>query len=140
MFELLGGKVFVNIEMKGPHDPVLKNRYSWQLAAKLVGNTVNKHNMHGKFLISSFNKEMLTEVELMRARYEVIHPRFDIIYLYNYQNAPLPSWTEYTWYGDGINVSSNYINEEVVSYCRRLGKKVGVWIRDKTTKEDEEFY
>ena len=55
VFKLFGGKVFVNVEMKGPRTDSLKPRYSCELAANLVYELVEKYNYHGRFLVSSFN-------------------------------------------------------------------------------------
>ena len=68
VFALFQGKVFVNVEMKGPRTDSLKPRYSCELAANLVYQLVEKYNYHGKFLVSSFNSDILTEVEKMRER------------------------------------------------------------------------
>jgi glycerophosphoryl diester phosphodiesterase len=69
-----------------------------------------------------------------------VHPRFDIIYLYNSNNVPLPDVEIYTKYGDGINISANHITEEVIANCKRNHKKIGVWIRSADFEENEEFY
>jgi glycerophosphoryl diester phosphodiesterase len=58
----------------------------------------------------------------------------------NYQNEELPEPEDYLSLGDGINISANYANEEVIKNCKRLGKKVGVWFRVRDFKESEEFY
>lgn len=68
VFTLFKGKVFINLEMKGPRSDEHKPRYSCELAAKLVYELVDKHNYHGRFLVSSFNADILVEVERMRAR------------------------------------------------------------------------
>ena len=65
---------------------------------------------------------------------------FEIIYLFNFENQPLPAEDIYTANGDGINISANYINAEVVEACHRRGKRIGVWIRAKDFKETDEFY
>lgn len=67
-------------------------------------------------------------------------PSFDIIYLYNYENLPLPDVEVYTAHGDGINISANHISQEVVDNCHRKGLKIGVWVRAKDFKEDDAFY
>lgn len=54
--------------MKGPRTDALKPRYSCELAANLVYKLVEKYNYHGKFLVSSFNSDILTEVDKMRER------------------------------------------------------------------------
>jgi glycerophosphoryl diester phosphodiesterase len=59
VFKLFGGKVFINIEMKGPRLESLKHRYSCELAANLVYELVEKYNYHGRFLVSSFNSDIL---------------------------------------------------------------------------------
>jgi len=96
--------------------------------------------MHGKFLISSFGYDQLEEVEKVRAKHEGIYPHFDVIYLYNYENQPLPTPDEYTARGDGINISANYLTEEVVSLVKSKGLKIGCWVRAKDFTEDEDFY
>ncbi len=104
--------------MKGPRTAELKPRYSCEAAANLVYELVEKYNYHGRFLVSSFNSDILQEVEKMRkAKYggrvssiDGAPQSFDIIYLYNYENQPLPEPDIYTSFGDGINISANYIN------------------------------
>jgi len=71
---------------------------------------------------------------------ESTYPKFDIIYLYNHSNVPLPPAEVYTAYGDGINVSANHLTEEVILNCKRNHKKIGVWIRAADFVEDENFY
>lgn len=89
-----------------------------------------KYNMGGKFLISSFAKHQLEEVDKVRQKYADLHPRFDIMYLYNnFQNQPLPAPEIYLSHGDGIVVSQNYLTEEVVKNIKEKGKKIGVWVR-----------
>lgn len=65
---------------------------------------------------------------------------FDIIYLYNYENQPLPEPEVYTAKGDGVNLSANHLNEEVMVNLKRAGLKVGVWVRAKDFTENDEFY
>ncbi len=93
--------------------------------------------MHGRFLVSSFNhKDLLIEVQHVRKQYKLSYPKgFDIIYLHNYHNDPFPSpLTErdlmpLTFEGDGFNVSASYLSEELISFCKSRGLKLGVWIR-----------
>lgn len=134
------GNVFINIELKGPRTEEIKSRYSPKNAAEAVHALVVKHNMHGKFLISSFTAEILKAVEDVRQQHESTHPRFDIIYLYNFENLPLPAPEVYTAFGDGINISANHLTEEVVENCKRNHKKIGVWIRAADFVENEDFY
>jgi len=54
VFELFRGYVFINIELKGPKTEEIKAKYDHYQAAEAVYNLATKHNMHGKFLISSF--------------------------------------------------------------------------------------
>lgn len=115
--------MFINIELKGPRSEELKARYSCADAAEKVYELVIKHNMHGKFLISSFGQDILEAVEIVRSKYESKYPKFDIIYLYNSMNVPLPASEIYTLHGDGINVSANHLTEEVIANCRRNHKK-----------------
>ena len=76
-----------------------------------------KHEYHGRFLVSSFNSENLVEIEKVRKLYyggrvstiDGAPQSFEIIYLYNFENKPLPEADIYTNYGDGINISANFI-------------------------------
>jgi glycerophosphoryl diester phosphodiesterase len=99
--------------------------------------------------VSSFNSDILQEIERMRTRVyggapgsteDGKPPSFHIIYLYNYENQPLPEPEVYTQFGDGINISANYMTKEVVDACHERGKRIGVWIRAKDFKETDEFY
>ena len=129
VFELFRGHVFVNIELKGPRGEEFKPKYCCKKAAEAVYALVVKHNYHGKFLVSSFGSDILEAVAAVRTANASLYPRFDIIYLYNYDNLPLPLPEIYTAHGDGINISANHITEEVVANCKRNNKKIGVWIR-----------
>lgn len=148
VFQLFDTKVFINIELKGPRSDEFKLRYDCALAAQLVSELVHKYNYHGRFLVSSFNSDILQEIEKMRDRVyggriptiDGAPASFEIIYLYNYENQPLPDASVYTKYGDGINISANYITKEVVDNCHAVGKSIGVWIRAKDFKETDEFY
>ena len=137
---MFAGNVFVNVEVKGPRTAELKPKYDCDLMINGVLSLVDQYEMHGKFLFSSFSYDVLEAAERARARRRDTHPRFDIIYLYNYENQPLPSVEEYTSRGDGINISANHINDEVVANVKSKGLKLGVWIRAKDFKECEEFY
>ncbi|TNV76407.1 hypothetical protein FGO68_gene13413 [Halteria grandinella] len=148
VFKLFDKQVFINIELKGPRTAEFKKRYDCALAAQLVSDLVHQYEYHGRFLVSSFNADILEEIERMRlrvygGRISVIDgapSSFDIIYLYNYENQPLPEREVYTKHGDGINISANYISKEVVDAVHESGKKIGVWIRAKDYKETDEFY
>jgi glycerophosphoryl diester phosphodiesterase len=59
VFELFRGNMFINIELKGPRSEEYKHKYSCKKAAEEVYDLVIKHNMHGKFLISSFGSDIL---------------------------------------------------------------------------------
>lgn len=39
-----------------------------------------------------------------------------------------------------MNLSANYICDEVVANLKKAGKKIGVWIRAKDFIESEDFY
>lgn len=68
VFELIHStNVFVNIELKGPRTPSLSAIYNCELAANRVLETVNQYDMHGRFLISSFNHDDLL-LEMHKAR------------------------------------------------------------------------
>eukprot|EP00347_Sterkiella_histriomuscorum_P003717 403363216 len=140
VFKTFDGKVFVNVEVKGPRTAELKPKYDCDLVISGVLELVDKYDMHGKYLFSSFNYDVLAAAERARERRRDTHPRFDVIYLYNYENEPLPSADEYTSRGDGINISANHITDEVVANIKSKGMKLGVWIRAKDFTETEEFY
>lgn len=140
VFELFAGKMFINIELKGPMDDSMKPQYDCAKAARTVLDLVVKHEMHGKFLISSFTHSLLRVVEQVRTTYEKVHPRFDIFYLWNQEGKPLPSADELLASGDGINISYNYLTPEVLKLCRSKGKKLGVWVRVLDFKENDDFY
>jgi glycerophosphoryl diester phosphodiesterase len=53
---------------------------------------------------------------------------------------PLPSPDEFLSRGDGINISATHITPEVVRLVKDKGLKLGVWVRAKDYKEDEDFY
>lgn len=117
-----------------------KSRYDCLKTANAVLELVVKHNIHGKFSISSFNRPLLKAVEIARLDYEKCYPRFDIVYLWNNFNHPLPTPDEYTANGDAINISFNHFTEEVFEICRSKGLKLGVWIRKQNYTEDDDFY
>lgn len=130
----------MNVEVKGPRSESLKPKYDCDLVISGVLELVDRYEMHGKFLFSSFNYDVLAAAERARERRRETHPRFDVIYLYNYENQPLPSPDEYTARGDGINISANHISDEVVANVKAKGMKLGVWIRVKDFTETEQFY
>lgn len=98
--------------------------------------------MHNRFLVSSFNREILKEIEAVREQKygREGHPYFDIIYLYNDENKPLPDVDIYTSFGDGINISANHMTEEVVKNIKDKNKKIGVWVRACDFIENDEWY
>jgi len=104
--------VFVNIELKGPQVPKLAERYDPHVAINAVLDTINKHQMQKRFLISSFNhKDLLKAAHIARSK--IGTPYFDIIYLRNYHNEPFESMEHAVpkdFAGDGINVSASYIS------------------------------
>ena len=53
--------MFVNVELKGPRTPELRNAYNSKLAALRLMEEVSAHEMHGRFLVSSFNHEDILE-------------------------------------------------------------------------------
>jgi len=118
----------MNIELKAPVSEECKARYCCKKTAEIVYALLNKHDMHGKFMISSFGAEILKQVEDVRKKHEGIHPSFEIIYLWNNENQPLPSPDIYTAKGDGVNISANHLTVEVFEICKAKGLKVGVWI------------
>ncbi|CDW73445.1 glycerophosphoryl diester phosphodiesterase [Stylonychia lemnae] len=140
VFQLFEGKIFINIEVKGPRTESLKPKYDCDKVVAEVLGLVDKYEMHQKFLISSFNYDVLASAEKAREARKETNPHFDIIYLYNYENQPLPSPDEYLARGNGINISANHINDEVVSQVKSKGLKLGVWIRAKDYTESEETY
>jgi hypothetical protein len=51
------------VEVKGPRTPELKPKYNCDLIIGEVIKLADKHNYHGKFLISSFNSDVLEAAE-----------------------------------------------------------------------------
>lgn len=145
LFELIKPTpIFVNIELKGPRTPALAAIYDYHLAAKSVLECVKTHKMHDRFLVSSFNHhDLLVAMEQARINYlseSEDHTYFDVIYLQNYHNEPLPEIDFESFSGDGFNVSANHISQEFVESCRMHGLKVGVWIRKRDFEENDTFY
>jgi hypothetical protein len=60
--------MFINIEMKGPRTQELKEKYDCALVANTVYELLIKYDMHNKFLVSSFNSDILVEIERVRER------------------------------------------------------------------------
>ena len=139
VFELFKGKIFVNVEVKGPRTETLKPKYNCDLVVNGVLSLAEKHNYFSKFLISSFNTDILEAAQTAK-RSLSSEKMFDIIYLYNYKNLPLPEPEVYTSYGDGVNLSANHINDEVVANLKDKGMKIGVWVRAEDYTENEDFY
>lgn len=55
VFDLVKGKIFVNVEVKGPRTAELKKNYDCDLVINGVLDLAQRYRMFGKFLISSFN-------------------------------------------------------------------------------------
>jgi len=63
------------------------------------------------------------------------------VYLYNsYPQIELPSLENIVQHGDGINISYEYLTEEVVAACHAHKKLVCVWIDTSVTTENVEMY
>jgi hypothetical protein len=83
---------------------------------------------------------LLSIFEKNRISYIKENPHFDIIYLFNSENTPLPDVEIYTAAGDGINISANHFTPEVAEICKEKGMKIGVWVSAKDFNENEDFY
>ena len=65
----------------------------------------------------------------------------DVIHLYNFHDHyELPSYDELFGFGNGINVSSRKITQEVVEKCHEKGFKIGVWVDAEVFRENIKFY
>lgn len=99
---------------------------------------VMKYRIEGHSCVSSFNHELLGELERIN---EESGSKLEAIYLYNYyENEELPAPDIYATRGKGINISSIKLTKEVIENCHSRGKQVGVWIDRDYFCENEEFY
>ncbi len=64
-----------------------------------------------------------------------------IIYLYNFEeHFELPEPDIYAARGDGINISSTKLSQEVIQNCHARGKIVGLWVNKKAFNENDQYY
>ena len=61
LIQLCEGKddMLLNIELKGPKDPEIAKKYDFALAAKLVVDMINEHNIGFKTQVSSFRYQFI---------------------------------------------------------------------------------
>lgn len=131
-------RMFMNIEVKTPFNREVKLAYNYKQCVNLVHNLIAKYQIEEKCWVSSFDHDVLAELEHLNS---VSNTNVDTIYLYNfYDNCELPDPEIYATRGKGINISSTKLNEEVVRNCHLNGKTVGVWIDRSVSSEGEEFY
>lgn len=136
-FGLTANRLYLNIEVKAPHDPVTRERYDFKLAIEKVHALIGKHGIT-ECCVSSFDHELLAELSRLNAEHGT---QVESIYLYNYyDHNELPEPEVYTAVGRGINISSRKLTREVVEACHARGKLVGVWIDKDYASEDYEFY
>jgi glycerophosphoryl diester phosphodiesterase len=99
---------------------------------------VVRFGIHGSCYVSSFDHDVLGELESINQK---TGTQVDQVYLYNYYNTDeLPSPEIYATKGRGINISSTKLTRDVVEACHTNGKLVGVWIDRDYASEGEEFY
>lgn len=138
VIRVAGKKQFINLEVKTPQDPRQRERYQYKECIRLVHELVMMHGIQRDCCVSSFNHELLAELERLN---QIFHTQIDTIYLYNYyDNDELPHPDVYSSLGKGINISSVKLTREVVEICHAKGKQVGVWIDRDLFCENEEFY
>ena len=130
-------RLYLNIEVKAPHDLATRERYDYKLAIEKVQTLIGKHGIR-ECCVSSFDHDLLGELSRLNAKHGT---QVEAIYLYNYyDHDELPSPEVYTALGRGINVSSRKLTREVVEACHARGKVVGVWIDKDHAREDQDFY
>ena len=64
---------------------------------------------------------------------------FEIVHLYNYHDhIEIPD--DFMFYGNGINISSRKLNQEIVELCKIYNMKLGVWVDAEVFVENSKFY
>lgn len=110
-FALTANRLYLNIEVKAPHDPITRERYNYKLAIEKVHALIGKHGIR-ECCVSSFDHDLLGELTRLNLEHGT---QVESIYLYNYyDHDELPSPEVYTAVGRGINVSSRKLTREVV--------------------------
>ncbi len=139
LLEIAANRVFLNIEVKAPHDREKRELYDYKESIRRVHGLIKKYNVFSENVcVSSFDHDILEELETLNQLYQT---RIEAIYLYNYYDSDeLPHPDVYTSKGLGINISSRKLTREVVEACHAKGKIVGVWIDKDYARESEEFY
>eukprot|EP00347_Sterkiella_histriomuscorum_P006964 403350767 len=133
--------VFINIELKVPRAESALNAYRYKDCARIAHDLIQSHEMTDQVLFSSFNRDILQEIEMNNLSTYGDSQAVETIYLMNFHQEQLPEPSVYTNLGgSGINVSSIHITQEVVDHCHRQGQKVGVWISKKIEIEGDELY
>ena len=128
----------MNLEVKAPHIPSVKELYNYKLCVEKVYELICQYQIQMQCCVSSFDRDVLKHLEHIA---NINNDKVQTIYLYNfYDHEALPDPSIYCTNGDGINISSLHLTHEVVDNCRRYGKKVGVWIDKSYTKESKEVY
>lgn len=116
----------------------MRERYNYKESIAKVHALATKYKLQGQCCVSSFNHEILEELEYLNRLHQT---NIDSIYLYNfYDYDELPAPEIYTSKGRGINISSTKLTPEVVANCHANGKLIGVWIDRSVMKEGPEFY
>lgn len=63
MLDLLARKVFINIELKVPHDHEVKRRYDWRKLARFLCEHISKNGLSpNEYCVSSFDHDLLQEI------------------------------------------------------------------------------
>lgn len=59
VFDLVGRKLTVNVEIKVPYSSVVKQRYNWQAACQAVFELVREQDLFDFAFVSSFDYDAL---------------------------------------------------------------------------------
>ena len=130
--------MYINIEVKAPHEPQIRERYDYRESIRLVHMHIVNYDLEGHCCVSSFDHDILEELDNLN---QLHTSKVDALYLYNfYDHNELPAPEVYATRGMGINISSTKLTKEVVDICHSNGKKVGVWIDRSVSSEDDAFY
>jgi len=92
----------------------VSSRYDYKEAISLVHKLILKYDIAATCCVSSFNHDLLAELEELSRIHGAASP-VESIYLYNYyDNDELPHPDIFSNRGKGINISSTKLTKEVV--------------------------
>ena len=128
----------INIEVKVPHEDHAKSFYDFKKAISLVHKTIIASGLESNCCVSSFDSDILEELDSLN---KCLITLVRIICLYNFEeNYELPEPDVYAAKGDGINISSTKLTQEVIQNCHARGKIVGLWVNKQAFQENLQYY